>query len=104
MKRTMRSAMAPSATIPATPMAMPAIVNAYWRSSRRTLTGAPLPFEARRERPPRPAADPGVDPGQADEQAEGEAHAQRPVQESAARQDVQHGVHHPEGVVGIQEQ
>jgi hypothetical protein len=42
MKRTIRSAMAPSATIPATPMAMPAMVKAYPRSVRRRTATTPV--------------------------------------------------------------
>ena len=44
MKRTMRSAMAPSATMPATPMAMPAMVKAYPRSVAEARHR--LPFQA----------------------------------------------------------
>src|SRR4029450_7732580 len=83
MNRTIRSAIAPSATIPATPTAIPAIVKAYPRrillTARLAAQGAArlaLPFESGLHRFARPAAAPGVEAGEAEEERERDADAQ----------------------------
>src|SRR5581483_6449561 len=89
MKATMRSAIAPSATMPATPMAMPAMVNAYPRRARRRPRT--LPLEARLDGQTATPPYPPLDTGHAEEEAQRQPRAPRHADPVPARQHVQHG-------------
>src|SRR5262249_18694069 len=93
MKRVMRSAMAPRATRPATPTAIPSTVNRYPRGqSARQVIPRSLPQKPRLDRSPAAPSLPSVDAHEEEEQLEGEPHAERDAQKRAARQHTGHAV------------
>src|SRR5436309_7453535 len=95
MKRTMRSAMAPSATMPATPIAMPAIVKRYRRRTRRSpllrLARLALPFQSRFHGEAGAAAQPAVEAGDGIEDPQGDTYAQRRRHPVAAGEHAEDG-------------
>src|SRR5215475_10465630 len=99
MKRVIRSAIAPSATSPATPTAMPSTVKRYPRgnSARRAITLGRSPFEARLHGPSVAAAPPPREPDRREEDLQREAHAGRDAHERASRQHAGDRVEDAEG-------
>src|SRR5436309_356665 len=108
MKRTMRSAMAPSATMPATPTPMPAIVKRNRRRTRQSpllrLARLTLPFQSRFHGEAGAAAQPAVEAGDGIEDPQGDTYAQRRRHPVAAGEHVEHGLVDAEVVARVHEE
>src|SRR6267142_3650053 len=110
MKRVMRSAMAPRATSPATPTAMPTTVKVYPRGrSSRSLTRArdvalsPSPLEPGLDGQVAAPASPSIEADDGEEEHEGKAHSPAHANKGATREHAGDAVEHGEVLARLEE-